>query len=88
MVGLTDIELDATGVTAPIPRSIEKEVALVVVHTSVEESPKMMLAGDAESVQVGAAGDGGGGATEIPASQVVCPPGPETVIVKFVVAVT
>lgn len=74
--------------------SMEKVSALVAVQLSVVWPPELTLVGDAESVQVGAAGvgvgigvgvgvgvGGGGGVTEIPVLQVVCPPGPETVIV-------
>lgn len=67
-----------------MPRSIEKVSALVVVQASIAEPPEVILVGDAESVHVGTGGGGGGGgggSTEIPAVQVVCPPGPETVIV-------
>lgn len=77
VVGETDFEPDATGVTEPTPLSIENEVALAVVHERDEESPFEIVVGFAESVQVGAEG----GATVTGAEHVELPPGPETVIV-------
>ncbi len=57
-VGETDVVPEATGVTEPIPLSIENEVALVVVQESEEEPPVWIDVGFAESVQVGAGGGG------------------------------
>ncbi len=51
-------EPSSTGVTEPIPLSIENEVALVVVQESEEEPPVWIDVGFAESVQVGAGGGG------------------------------
>src|SRR3989344_5846332 len=55
------VEPPATGVTEPIPWSIVKEVASVVVQVRVEESPDTIEAGEAVRVQVGRDGGGGGG---------------------------
>lgn len=87
------VEPAATGATAPMPLSILNAVAFVVVQESVDIPPPTgSEVGLAESVQTGTAGPGGGGGggdkTVTPAEQVVCPPGPETVIVKFDVAVS
>ena len=73
-----------TGETDPTPWSIEKDVALVVVHLSDDVLPAMILRGEAVSVQVGC----GGVAIVTVVAQVVCPPGPETVIVYVVVFAT
>jgi 2-keto-3-deoxy-galactonokinase len=88
VVGETEVLPEATGVTEPTLLSIEKEVALVVVHESDEDEPVWIVPGLADSVQVGAAGGGGGIVTVTAAEQVVSPPGPETVNVKSVVAAT
>jgi hypothetical protein len=57
-VGDTECDPLATGVTDPIPRFIENDVALFVVHDRVEADPVCMEEGDAESTQVGAGGGG------------------------------
>ncbi len=59
--GETLVEPAATGVAAPTPWSMLAVSALAVVHESVECPPVLTDAGLAESVQVGAFGDGGGG---------------------------
>jgi hypothetical protein len=46
----------ATGVTGPMPWSIEAEVAFCVVHVRVEVPPTWIEVGDATSVQTGAGG--------------------------------
>ena len=54
--GVTDVEPEATGVTAPMLLSISNVVAFVVVHESVEDEPVVTDAGVAVRTQVGAAG--------------------------------
>lgn len=69
----------ATGVTEPIVLSIENVVAFVVVQVSVVDALASTLAGDAESVQVGAGDEGGGGGVEVTvtvAGHVTVPPRP------------
>ncbi len=73
MVGETELVPAATGVTEPMLLSSVNEVEFVVVHESVEESPELIEAGFAESVQVGA---DGGGVTLTFVVQVTLPPGP------------
>jgi hypothetical protein len=51
-VGLTVVDPEAE--TIPTPWSIETVLAFVVVHVKVEEFPAVMVAGEAESVAVGA----------------------------------
>jgi len=53
VVGLTVVEPDAE--TIPIPWSIDTVVAFVVAQVKVEVFPAMIVAGEAESVAVGAA---------------------------------
>jgi hypothetical protein len=65
-----------TGVTAPIPVSIENVLALVVTQVSVVCSPEFTLVGEATSVHVGA---GGVVVTMTVAVQVAVPPTPVTV---------
>lgn len=78
--GDTEFEPAPTGVTAPIPWSIETLVAFAVVHERSELPPFIIDVGDAENVQVGAGGGGGGNVvTTIPAEQVILPPGPVAV---------
>ena len=79
-VGDVLVEPAETGVTSPMLLSMENEVAFVVVHESVEESPGTIESGSAESVQ---ASVGGGGAelTVTVAVQVAVPPEPVTVAV-------
>ena len=79
-IGETEVEPAATGVTEPIPWSMETEVAFVVVQESVEEDPVWIAVGLATSVQVGEPG-GGGGLTVIGAVQITVPPGPVAVSV-------
>jgi hypothetical protein len=57
--GETVLVPEATGVSEPMLLSIEKVVALVVVHESTEEAPTVIEAGAATSVQTGATGGGG-----------------------------
>ena len=72
VIGFESTEPPLTGVTIPISLSIEKLSALVVVHVSDVCSPELTLAGDAESVHVGASTCGGGGGTTVTfAEQVV-----------------
>ena len=59
VVAETNVELLATGVTAPILLSRVKAVALVVVHESVDGSRKVTAVGDAVSVQSGGSGMSG-----------------------------
>lgn len=73
-VGLTEVEPEATGVTAPMLLSMEKPVALVVVHDKAEFSPLAIVSGFAESVQVGAGGGGGNAVTLTGAVQVTVSP--------------
>jgi hypothetical protein len=73
----------ATGVTAPIPLSILKEVAFVVVQESVELSPACIDDGFALSVQVGR-----GGVTVTVTFAVQCTVPPEPVAVSVYVVVT
>jgi hypothetical protein len=81
------VEAGETGVepftaTEPMLLSRLTEVALVVVHVSVEELPVWIAVGFAESVQVGAEGGGGGGGvvvTVIVAAQCATPPAPVAV---------
>jgi hypothetical protein len=61
VIGETDVEPEATGVTTPTLVSIENEVAFVVVHDNTEGEPDVTEVGFAVSVQVGAEGGGGGG---------------------------
>jgi hypothetical protein len=70
-----------TGVSAPMPWLMLNELAFVVVHESVEAEPVRTDVGDAVRTQIGTDGGGGGGSTYMCAEQIVCPPGPETVIV-------
>ena len=70
----------------PIPLSIKNEVALIVVHESVDEEPLLTVAGLAERVQTGAGG-GGVAVTTIVAVHVTEPPAPVAVPVYVVVAV-
>ncbi len=53
-----------TGVEVPTPLFIKSEAAFVLVHDNADAPPADILAGLAESVQVGfgAGGGGGGGA--------------------------
>ena len=80
--GETRREPFETGVTDPIPRLILKEVALLVVHESIEDSPSCIDGGVAVSVHVGA---GGSGVTVTVAVHVAVPPAPVTVPVYVVV---
>ncbi len=74
-----------TGVTAPMPLSIEKLVAFAVVHVRDEVWPAALsVVGLAVSVQVGAGGGGGKTVTVTAAVHVLVPPGPVTVPVKVV----
>jgi len=45
VVGLTETDPDASGVTAPIPLLIEAPVAAVVVHDKLADDPTNMFAG-------------------------------------------
>lgn len=85
MVGKVVVDPDVMGVTEPMPLSIENEVAFVVVHERIEESPLLIEVGAAVSVQTGAGGGGGVAVTVIAAAQVTVPPGPVAVPVKVVV---
>ena len=88
VVGETDVELDATGVTEPTALSIVKVVAFVVVHESVDGEPSWMEVGEAEMVQVGGAGGGGNfGVTVIVVLHVIDPSEPRAVPVYVVVIV-
>ena len=74
-----EIEPAATGVTGPIPLSIESAVAPFVVHDSVDGLPATTEGGETESVQVGATGGGGGGMVQkivrgLPMSDGFAPP--------------
>ena len=72
-----EVEPETVGVTAPMLLLILNEVALVVVHESVDEPPEVTEVGEAERVQVGFAG---GGVTVTDVEQLACPPGPVTVM--------
>ena len=71
----TDNELLAVGVTVPMFWLMENIVAFVVVHESVDESPDVIVVGDAVSVQSGA----GGGVTVTVAVHATVPPAPVAV---------
>ncbi len=60
---------------------MENDVAFVVFHESVDEEPFCMVAGEAESVHVGAGGDV---CTTTVAPQVTFPPAPFAVPVYVV----
>src|SRR4051812_18639015 len=53
-------EPPATGVTVPIPLSMDTLVALADAHVSVVVAPCVMLVGSALTVHEGAGGGGGG----------------------------
>ena len=55
-MGETDFEPEAIGVMAPTPWLIVPDVALVLVHESVEELPRVMEAGEEVRVQEGVPG--------------------------------
>ena len=74
MFDTTKVPFNPTG---PIPLLSDAEEALVLVHESVEDSPKRTFDGFALSVQVGTLGI----VTVIAVLHVRVPPGPETVIV-------
>jgi hypothetical protein len=59
-VGDTAVDPDPTGVTNPMPLSMEAEDAPDVVQERVEDWPLGMLAGEASRVQVTAAAASGG----------------------------
>lgn len=55
-VGLTDLEFP---VTVPMLLSMDKEVALVVLHDKVEDCPEVMPEGEAVKELITGAGGGG-----------------------------
>lgn len=79
VVGETECVPEATGVTAPMPWSIENAVAFVVTQEITDAEPVSMEAGVAVSAHVGAGG--GADVTVSVAAQVVEPPAPVTVAV-------
>lgn len=83
VVGATDVEPAATGVTAPILLSIVNEEAFVVFQVSVEEPPSknapmpdVSEVGLAVRMQVGAGAGSGGALTVTIVEQVTEPPAP------------
>ncbi len=86
-VGETTFEPPATGVTEPMPLSIEIDDALSVVHESVEEPPNVVIVvGDAESTQLGSGGGGGGTSLTLTVFwHSTAPPGPVAVKVYVLV---
>jgi hypothetical protein len=68
VAGETDVEPDASGVTAPTPWSIESDVALLLVQDSVLEPPAVIEVGLAESVTLGAVGAPCDKAVRLPAA--------------------
>ena len=75
VVGDTDREPPETGVTDPMPWSMEMLVAFPVAHVSVDELPETIDVGLADSEPVGT------GVTVTVAVRVIVPPAPVMVAV-------
>jgi hypothetical protein len=54
--GVTPLEPEASGVTEPMPLSIENDVAFVVVHERIEAPPTWIVFGAATRVHFGVGG--------------------------------
>ncbi len=76
-----DTEVEPSSATEPTPLSIETDVALVVVHESVEEPPVVIDEGEAESVH---AGVGLGIVTVIVVWQVLVTPAEFATVIVYV----
>lgn len=85
--GDTEREPDDRGATAPMPVSIENDVASDVTHERVADEPSCIADGDTESVQVGTGGGGGSGVTVTVAEHVTEPLAPVAVPVYVTVVI-